>query len=255
MRDKLLCLSIACSVLFVAATATAQLAENHYKVYRVTSNAVFPGPVTLDDQFGRSTQDYLSMQFLATPTSKQHDEDFTPIYNPDLHHTWWKIYTPPSVVSVLVQNQFGLEKWSIGAGRFLLLPALKNARKGTEIPTANHYECYDADGPAPNVQVTLTDQFGTKTMFVGSPVYFCNPVDKIVGHDEYPIWDRKAHLACYQLSPKTIVGAAVTTQDQFATDEPVVQEDFLLCVPSYKNPKVPVDESTWGRIKSLYRIE
>jgi len=68
---------------------------------------------------------------------------------------------------------------------------------------------------------------------VFEPFGFCNLVAKAHNDQVTPIQNPKAHLVCYTISREPFTSDAVTI-NQFGTENLVVREADLLCVPSSK---------------------
>ncbi|MBW2268479.1 MAG: hypothetical protein JRH16_07865 [Deltaproteobacteria bacterium] len=80
------------------------------------------------------------------------------------------------------------------------------------------------------------------------PRVWCNPVEKTVGEEVWPMVDPDQHLACYDINPKVDWDQQHGFVDQFGAWPLNVREDLLLCVPSYKtiiHEKVP-SVNAWG---------
>ena len=90
-------------------------------------------------------------------------------------------------------------------------------------------------------RVTLADQFGTDTVRVERPHYFCNPVEKVAGGVSSPILEPDVHLTCYE-----IFGPQRTDATEFGVENQIEEDLFtitaweLLCVPSEKLAVEPV---------------
>src|SRR5258705_4016152 len=104
-----------------------------------------------------------------------------------------------------------------------------------------------------NQRVMLIDQFGNVQVVVLGAKYFCNPVEKNDRGAVYPIIDRIAHLACYQVDNRAPDINNIITDDQFGFWKTTIQGNDCLCVPARTDVPVPTKQTTWGRIKSLYR--
>jgi hypothetical protein len=155
---------------------------------------------------------------------------------------------------VTATDQFGENDWNVFAAVYLLVPAWKNeSAPGTEPPTWNHYLCYEANGPLVNVPVTLVDQFGSITTTVMEGKYFCNPVEKTVEGQVYPMIDPQAHLTCYMIDDDNVYDIDVTATDQFGWWQLNVNDSYCLCTPAWKGDVVRAEASTWGKIKALYQ--
>ena len=74
---------------------------------------------------------------------------------------------------------------------------LVTTQKELGFPTRlNHYCCYDVTGAPVDTTVTLADEFGSDTVRVEQPEYFCNPVVKIHNGVTTRIKERQLHLTC-----------------------------------------------------------
>jgi hypothetical protein len=83
--------------------------------------------------------------------------------------------------------------------------------------------------------VTLKDQFGTDTVAVEQPEYFCNPVEKTVGRTTTRIAEREVHLTCYDIKgPQKTQSATFGVFNQFEQDTFTVTSWDILCVPAEK---------------------
>ncbi|MEE9270537.1 MAG: hypothetical protein V3V49_09790 [Candidatus Krumholzibacteria bacterium] len=223
------------------------ITENHYKVYEVPEAFKVVAPITLVDQFDIFKTDSVVLDKFATPV----DKNGSGIFDPTLHQTWWEIFQPQPGRDVLLDNQFGTQTWHVMDARYLVLPALKD--EFGPPPVWNHYKCYDAVGPPVNIPVTLIDQFGVVNAIAVEPVLFCNPVEKTVAGETSPIIDPAVHLACYRLEPPQPSGFSAMAFDQFSAWPLMLIDHVWLCLPTEKRLFVPIEEGTWGKIKSLYR--
>lgn len=218
---------------------------DHYLVYEV-AKVPFSESVTLVDQFGGSDVLLQTLLYFANPVSKNSE----PIFDTQLHYTWYRFTEGNPTRSVTLSNQFGTQEWTVGNAGWLAVPARKN-ETGPPI-SANHYKCYSAGGAFTQRTVVLKDQFGTAQTIVLKPVLFCNPAEKTHSGRTYPIVNDEAHLACYEIQYFSVAVPSVLAQDQFLTGDLQIGLASWLCVPSTKLFPIPTEESTWGRIKSLY---
>jgi hypothetical protein len=244
------------ALLFVAAfiiptvPADAQLLplENHYKTYD-TGGPQWIEQIWLHDQFGDYQIDELFLEKFANPVDKNQEG----IVEPIVHQTWWRLFATTLGRRVTATDQFGTHVWTVLNPAYLLVPALKNDFS-QQLPEWNHYLCYEAFGPVPGVEVTLADQFGTLITIVLEGRYFCNPVEKARETGEvFPIIDPGAHLTCYFIDDPNIYGLEITALDQFGEWILNLDKSDCLCLPALKEDVVGSEESTWGRIKALYR--
>jgi len=244
----------AVALLGVGQASAQQYLENHYKVYEVANPSQVIMPITLVDQFGVVTVDTLTLEKFAIPTEKVlSDGTVYPIEDPFRHYTWWAFDRPEFVRRVDVLDQFGGYSWRVRNSRYLLTPAGKNQ---PDYPTnANHYKCYYADdAPVLDIQVTLHDQVDTASVVVVlRGEYFCNPVEKQIPGATFPIVDDLTHLACYRVENPTPYSVTYVVADQFGMREVALGNNTYLCVPAEKGKVVGEENSTWGRIKALYR--
>lgn len=257
MRSKLL-FAVFVAVVSTATVSPAQddpplVLEDHFQTYRLE----FPWDVfellTLRDQFSSYDIAGEHLEKLANPAQKNEE----PIIDPNRHQTWWRINADQGFTrTVFVSHQFGSFKLTVREPRYLVLPAnkfLTEPANGGELPVANHYLCYEADGDTLNIPAVIQDQFGTATIFIKQPRYFCNPVEKTHGGQFFPIIDFDAHLTCYDIETGLPpIGADVWLQDQLHFTGNQALEPCWFCIPSSKDGVVGTEESTWGRIKSLY---
>jgi len=248
-KGAVLFLSLALIFGFSWTLASAQIVpENHYLVYEVPEVYDFTTPVSTVDQFGCYCIFGMQLDKFANPVDKNGEG----MLDPMLHYTWWAFHQPQSVWWTTIMNQFGEQVWQVKDGRYLLNPALKDMTG--DPPLANHYRCYDATGPAVNIPVILVDQFGTYSMMATEPVIFCNPTTKCIeGGQTEPIVEPIAHLACYKLEPVMSVGIPATAIDEFGAWPITLEQPCWLCLPTDKIDTVPVEDTTWGKIKALFK--
>ncbi len=251
---------VAITIALVPAIANAQVSPtwDHYKLYNMIPVILPPAPipVVLNDQFGLRTHDVQWLALFMNPTVKEvtvPTPGIFPINNPDLHYSWWRINQDGFSGVVAANNQFGNQTLNVYGSAYLLNPARKD-QPGAP-PTANHYKCYDCDGPSIQIPVTLTDQFDRWSTVVFFPRYFCNPVEKqVAGQPPHPIIEPNQHYVCYTISPQDPIQRVVTMTDQFMTNQTIqLNGGLMLCVPTDKLGVTPTARDTWGKVKMLYR--
>jgi len=258
MRTRTWVLAAACMMYAAAAAAQATLPhENHYKVYRTTPITVVK-PVSLVDQFGPITWTDFVLERFANPAEKIHpDGTVFPIIDPIIHQMWWRIHVPQPARTIVGIDQFGTSQWHLRDAVYLINPALKNVTPdpigGPHPPIWNHYVCYEALGPTVGRPVIVVDQFGQTNVVVIQGKLFCNPAEKRADGIIYPIIDYAAHLACYLVQDPTPMTRSITAIDQFGYWQLQTYESDCLCVPALKEHVIGTTESTWGKIKALYR--
>jgi hypothetical protein len=207
---------------------------DHYKVYNLLpETAPIPG-VLLEDQFGASDVDLLSLAKLGVPVSKAiaPDQPSGALQRPDEHLSWYELVDIQAPRTVNITNQFGEETWTVKDGAFLLVPAIKDGQGVLELN--QHWKCYDvvSQPEPPGVTVNLQDQFHLEEdVLVGPGRYLCNPVEK---NEEGPPVFPDEHLACYDIVDDPLQQVH-TLEDQFGLHpDLVVENPELLCLPSTK---------------------
>ncbi len=110
----------------------------------------------------------------------------------------------------------------------------------TETPTTNHFQCHEVDRPFdvpfPVIPgVTLSDEFGTRTVNVIRPKRLCNPADK---NDEDPTAPTDPeHLMGYEIrqtGPRFEKVRDQVISNQFGTITADLRKPELLLVPTAK---------------------
>src|SRR5262245_19615607 len=103
----------------------------------------------------------------------------------------------------------------------------------------DHFWCYivsqeQTQNPVPSA--TLKDQFQTTQVLVGSPLQFCNPVQKTIGTVVTPIVDVNDHLTMYNLltSAPLPTSQTLTATNQFGAKQLTVDKATTLMVPTQK---------------------
>ena len=82
--------------------------ENHYKVYDITPSYTLTKTLTLVDQFGVVTVDYLYLSRFANPVEKRLDNGVSyPIVDALAHQKWWRIDVVQPTRDVIAIDQFG----------------------------------------------------------------------------------------------------------------------------------------------------
>ena len=225
---------------------------DHYLLYQTLQQfTVLPGQVALIDQFGSYHPD---PDFTFSAFGNPVDKNGEGIIDPLAHLSVYRIADIPTPEFLIgVNDQFGYSNWRVANAVWLLLPALKD--QPGEPPDKDHYLCYEViEGPILDIGVHLTDQWGTRNYVLGQAKLWCNPVEKIVNGIPYPIRNPGHHLALYTFqNADDIPITGFYFLDQFMTEHNDAMTPWLLAVPAHKQFPVPVEESTWGHIKSLYR--
>jgi len=225
---------------------------DHYLIYQTMQQfTVLPGQVQLVDQFGGYLPD---PDFIMEAFGNPVDKNGEGILDPQAHLSVYRMMDiPTNVFDIGVTDQFGYNNWRVANAVYLLLPALKN--EGGEPPRKDHYLCYQViEGPTLDIEVHLTDQWGARTYVLGQAKLWCNPVEKVVNGISFPIVNQGHHLAVYEIvNPDDMPVISFFFLDQFMQEYNGAMIPWVLAVPAQKQFPVPVKESTWGHIKSLYR--
>ncbi len=213
---------------------------DHYKCYEapLRHGAAFAAPtVSLVDFFGTTSARVSKPTTLCNPV----DKSGSGILDATAHLTCFPAKDNPrrriTPRSVLIRNQFGEQAVEVTRPGDLCVPSeLNGVASALNI---DHFRCYKArvppksSGPDPQ-DVTLADQFETRTARTVSFFEFCYPVSK----NGEAIKDAKSHLTCYRLEdtsgllPFHRFDASVS--NQFGTQPLTVRPLALLCVPTIK---------------------
>jgi hypothetical protein len=224
---------------------------DHFLCYAASpkNGVAIPPSVVLKNQFNRAGFKVAPLQSPlqhCNPVKKTVGPHVYPINNPDAHLLCYPVETPtqpPRLVKV--SNQFGVADLKTGSPQGLCLPTWKSLSGPPNIqpnqpPGLDHFTCYpvqyaDATRFKHPTNVKVQDQFTTAPVKVtiGEPVRLCLPTTKIVGHAVFKAANPKAHLLCFQVS-KTPHPPFVYDENQFGTDQILLQDTTVLCLPSYK---------------------
>jgi hypothetical protein len=221
---------------------------NHYLVYYVDEAYYFEFPpvegVNLKDQFIPNGEDVTvnGPMMFANPVKKTVVDtgDVAVIEDPDLHYVLYDIYdaeSPPVDKRIQIDNQFGQEVLDLTTREVLAVPSQKNV---PPTPALDHFKCYNATGPAPDIPegLELLDQFHDYWLAAGvlDPMLFCNPVDKVHGTVQISS-NPDNHLTVYKISaPESWY--TVTVDNQFGeagvSQELTVYGPVALALPTQK---------------------
>lgn len=214
---------------------------DHFKCYATAPDREFMRTdVDLTDQFGNTDATLLRPFRFCNPADKN-DEG---IVDPTAHLMCYQARDATRVGRrhVLVTNQFGAESLVVTRGESVCVPATKN-----EIPSAlalDRFKCYRVSHelhspPFTPREVTLADQFETKSTSVIRPLLLCNPVDL----NGQGITNNQCHLLCYRVrdaaGQPAFVPQEITVEDDImegtlGTRQNSCRKVSLLCVPSIK---------------------
>lgn len=211
---------------------------DHFKCYQ-TGGPPLAEPIDLKDQFDPTfvPARVLAVTRFCNPVQKTHNGIVTPIRDPNGHLKLYAIETTTAVSprTVLVTNQFGGNQQlrvTGPQGEILAVPTQKLPHPPSGF--LDHFKCYPATGPNPNTTVRLQDQFAnTRNHALRRPVLFCNPTEKIHNGVFTPIQHPADHLTCYKITARPF-SRDVLAINQFGTENLVVRDADLLCVPTLK---------------------
>jgi len=218
---------------------------NHYLVYQVVEEPEYVGvDVNLKDQFIMDGEDVTVGYplYFANPVKKTvAGGAVSAIEDEDLH---WVLYDiedvqPTSIEKTIqINNQFGDDQILDLTYRDLL--AVPSEKDVPPTPPLDHFKCYQAEPAQPlDFEVGLLDQFHSDYLsaVVGSPMMFCNPVDKV--HDGAQTTNRNDdnHLTVYWI--ETLKDYWSVTVDNQFNDAAVPQTltvygPVALAVPTQK---------------------
>lgn len=234
-------------VLVASEGVFGQASLDDFKCYFVPQPAtIFPIQqilISLEDQFDtarnavESVSDVRLTRF-CTPVQKTEHRRTTGIID-DTHHLSLYHITPQPVIprDVIVRNQFGHQKLTLGDAQALAVPTGRSA-SGQEPPSPppnlDHFKCYAASGKRVGTILSLQDDLQATNVWVLDPISFCNPVMKTFDGTTTPIQNPQAHLTCYTITPKDFSGA-VAIRNQFGTLFGLTLDKAdILCVASLK---------------------
>ena len=253
-------LAAACGLLLLSFSASAQTQPfnpTHYWTYHNLQPFVFPQPIQVQDQFFRQPIP-VTVDSLVRFLNWVHKNN-SAVPDTFIHYTWWNIHEklqlPGGPRRAIVTNQFGSHTVTVTNLEFLLAPAWKN-RPDPIAPLANHYLCYRAFGfPLTPQGYDLRDEWRVDFQFPRDMEFLCTPCFKQHFGQIFAPVDTATHFAAYPIQPQSDHFQPLVS-DQFQTLIIPVQQipvEYLF-VPSTK-VELPTDlkQSTWGRVKKLYR--
>jgi hypothetical protein len=207
---------------------------NHYRCYRVRTEAAPAGRVALKDQFLEAAEEVeLGVaEFVCAPV----DKDGSGIPDPAVHHVAYPFQAgyPPRVA--ILDNQFGAFKFAFERAGWLFVPSQKLAVDGdpVDLPLtgpADHYKAYVGGAePCEPRPVTLTDQFDGGPAAIGPPTLLLAPGDKNGGG----IADEATHYLGYPFVEPQGTPRAVVLNNQFGDLMVRLEQPSFLLVPSRK---------------------
>jgi len=142
-------------------------------------------------------------------------------------------YRIPGLVTLLLLGITAAAYTSSAQFRQASAPQQKTSLK------LDHFWCYiisQEETADPNTPATLTDQFQTAMVSIGTPLQFCNPVTKTIGTEVTPIVNENDHLTMYNLQNAAPLPTAqtLTATNQFGSTQLTVDKATTLMVPTQK---------------------
>lgn len=213
------------------------LGLDYFHIYQIRSFDAGP-TVGLQGQFDpRMTKAKLAfLEWFANAASKNGE----PMCDKAAHLTGYRLNTTDEPVRVVeLENQFGRQKLVIGNGTHLLAPAKKRGIGSEKLGHYKVYRVFKFEGPVGKI-VGLKDQFGAVKVVVQQPVAFAVPVKKKY-ETSFPIYNEKAHLTLYQITPAKGDKPAehemrpIRLADQFGSRNVGLFRSILLAAPSLKH--------------------
>jgi hypothetical protein len=270
MKATLCFLTAAALCLFLGPAAHAQGPmvpdSTHYWTWSLVDPIFIPDQPEARDQFIQQYRILFNLRLhrLLNPVTKYHASGVaTPIRDSTLHYTWYEVQPPfPANQTVEIHDQFYPNGFTtrVDTLGFMLVPARKDTLQPPQQPTpppgaANHYLCWRIEAPSPNTYVGLEDQFRRDPqVFVYEAEWLCNPCWKRHLGVEYPPRD-ETHLILYRIVDP-YQNKFPYLHDQFVNGRFLVHQterEYLLVPATKKEVITPTQQSSWGRLKALYR--
>ena len=222
----------------VTITANFELTpSDHLKFYVVDFETApqIVQEVQLEDQFVTINATVGYPILFGNPVEKVHDDEVTPISDPDLHYTLYVLEyeQEPESWRVTINNQFGNDQQlTIIGPAYLAVPTLK---EGHEDPAClKHFLVYEVfETEFPEVDVHLKDEFGEGDDVVQRPVLFANPVRKTHDDNVTEIENPNEHLVFYEIQLVPFE-KRVQIDNQFGPQTLDLDYTSALAVPSQK---------------------
>lgn len=226
--------------------ATPVVFASHFQCYEVDRTTMAPIlGVPVADRFGAATVDLANSTRVKRLCNPAGIDGAGPPIGPD-HLAGYVIsartprFTP--ITGTTVANVFGTTTLTVVRPILLMVPSAKSltgAPPPLGQPSIDHFQCYVVrNARARRARITVTDQFGTRTLDVKRPSRLCTAVDKrnegVLNPDD--------NLLCYEVrtSPGTRrftgPGGPVYIDNQFGPDTLKVTRPTELCVPSVVYP-------------------
>jgi hypothetical protein len=219
----------------------------HFLRYQLAQPELSGETVTLVDQFATREVRLQEAEWLWNPAAKARTgRPAESIQRGEEHLVCYGLpYIPTPDRFVDVRNQFVESTLRVGRPLTLCAPASKSLapEPGPPPEDLDHYLCYDVRGEAPafvSETLSVSDQFGERTVRIDRTRELCNPVEKRRAGREPELRIRpEEHFVCYRITTQTPPFGArdVFTDDQFFTQALRVSTLERLCVPSTKTDR------------------
>jgi hypothetical protein len=207
---------------------------DHFEFYVVRASRHEPVEVHLRGQFDEKpipTKVY-DRRLFAPATDKNAEG----LRDKDAHLTWYTIESGAREPyrTVVVDNQFGTQKYRIGPPRALLVPAQKERHEPPG--RLDHFKVYPVVfGEFEPREVRLLNQFEREhhSVEVERPYGFAVPVEKRGERHHAEIVNPDAHLMLYRITPHPSERES-SARDQFGEYKMRIYRSVLLAVPTKK---------------------
>jgi hypothetical protein len=150
------------------------------------------------------------------------------------------------IPSITVEDQFGSSTVTLTKVHRVCAPANKNGEDPTAVMDEDHLKSYDDKHTRPKqLNLTVTNQFGSLQLDATKPTFLFVPAAKGVGQTPSPLTPPDVdHFQCYKVrksrgAPKfqKIVGVSIV--DQFGPATIDLTKPRWLCAPANKNGEDP----------------
>lgn len=210
-------------------------AENHFTIIRTRYktqeliNIRVKG--AFDDAFVNTRLG--SIRYLGIPAQTNREA----VVYADRLHIWRQIIDDEQHERrVRYSDQFGEHEITISSGEWLLLPAFGSVADEAQTKEASgqHYKAYRvAQGSSIHHTVIVIDALGQESVALGSPEYYCVPVEMQHGRSNASVIDAANHLIVYRISPRRDLNLeTVTLGDQFTEESLDMQKKWFLAAPA-----------------------
>jgi hypothetical protein len=215
---------------------TAQELRLDYFLFYDVNNREVAEPVTLKGQFERRGEPLPARVRLLDYFANAVEKNREPLYDKTAHLTWYRTVQAPEPRRVVTfADQFGRGRLWLGDPEALLVPTHKRERGSSPPQRLDHYKVYRVldYGRIPDAAVSLRDQFGPSRARVRVPRYFAVPVVKTHRGKTYPLFNPRAHLVIYAITP-TQIERRVSLANQISASAHATKGTIMLGAPCQK---------------------